>query len=128
MSNAGRMLVVLLGPLLGGCASVSAGSSAVMPKELLGVWELGHEQCLTPGNFDGDGRIEIKPNMILGYEDSSVPLKVAVVSQSPAAWRIEYLEEIGDYADRYAAIFALSGVHTLTIVDESRPAIYTRCQ
>ena len=114
--------------LLCSCASVSAGGPASMPKELQGVWQLGYEPCNLPGNLDSDDRIEIKSRLILGYEDSSEPLKVTVVSKRPAAWRIEYLKEIDDYADRYSAIFALSGDHTLTVVDESRPAIYTRCR
>lgn len=37
MTIAGRMLIAVICLLLGGCASVSAGSSVVMPEELLGT-------------------------------------------------------------------------------------------
>ncbi len=128
MKTAKKALFALSCVLLCSCASVSAGGPVVMPPALQGVWQAGYEPCSLPGDPDSDGRIEIKPGKIEGYEDTRIPLKVTTVSGSPAAWRIEYLLEIGDDADRYSAIFALSGAHTLTIVDDSRSAIYTRCR
>lgn len=128
MHIADKLRFVLPSLLLCSCASVSAGGPVSMPKELQGVWQPGPHPCVFPGNLDSDSRIEIKAHVIRGYEDSRVPLEVKRVSESPAAWRIDYLLEIGDYADPYSAIFALSGENAMTIVDESRPEIYVRCR
>lgn len=97
------------------------------PSQLQGVWELGFEPCKLPGNFDSDGRIEIKAHVLEAYEDHSVPVKIVRVSSSPLAWRITYLLHIDESTEKNSAIFALNGSHTLTIVDKSKPSIYSRC-
>ena len=100
---------------------------ANFPSQLRGVWELGFEPCKLPGNHDSDGRIEIKADVLEAYEDHSVPLKIVRVSSSPLAWRITYLLHIDESIEKSSAIYALNGSHTLTIVDKSKPSIYSRC-
>lgn len=97
------------------------------PSQLQGVWELGFEPCKQPGNYDSDGRIEIKADVLKAYEDHSVPVRIVRVSSSPLAWRITYLLHIDGSTEKNSAIYALNGSHTLTIVDQSKPSIYSRC-
>jgi hypothetical protein len=109
------------------CAVSAKPPSAIYPKQVQGVWQLGYEPCKLPGDIDSDGRIEIKAGILEAYEDVSLPLKVVRVSKSPDAWRITYLLRIDGNQDQHSAVYALSGSHTLTIIDDSRPAVYTRC-
>ncbi len=97
------------------------------PSQLQGVWELGFEPCRLPGNLDSDGRIEIKADVLEAYEDHSVPVRIVRVSSSPLAWRITYLLHIDESTEKNSAIYALNGSHTLTIVDKSKPSIYSKC-
>lgn len=97
------------------------------PSQLHGVWELGFEPCKLPGNLDSDGRIEIKAQVLEAYEDHSVPVETVRVSSSPLAWRITYLLHIDEFTEKNSAIYALNGSRTLTIVDKSKPSIYSRC-
>ncbi len=109
------------------CAAPALCKEVNFPRQLQGIWELGFEPCKLPGNLDSDGRIEIKAYVLEAYEDHSVPVKIVRVSSSPLAWRISYLLHIDESTEKNSAIYALNGSHTLTIIDESKPSIYSRC-
>lgn len=122
-----RALALLMVAASCAAPALSKDPKVDFPKQLQGVWELGFEPCKLPGNFDSDGRIEIKAYVLEAYEDHSVPVKIVRVSSSPSAWRITYLLHIDESVQKSSAIYALNGSHTLTIIDESKPSIYSRC-
>ncbi|UOF17280.1 hypothetical protein IEQ11_11900 [Lysobacter capsici] len=102
--------------------------NANIPKELRGIWDVQGQPCKPPGNPDSDTRIDISPTSINGYEHWYSPRSVEQLSNSPKTWRIQSkMHSDGEESDQ-TQIFAISGVDTLTVIDNSSPEIYERCK
>ena len=100
---------------------------AAYPKQILGVWEGGYEACKLPGNLDSDQRIEFKPHLLDDYEQHSKPVQVVQVSRTPLAWKITSILYIDENHLSQSEIYVLNTSGRLTIVDQSRTEVYTRC-
>lgn len=122
------MLAVLLGPLLGGYASVSAGGLAVMPKELLGTWQYGHAPCSASVFGESDTAIRVESSKILGYEHRDTIKTVERISTSPSAWRILRVSDVApaEVQDQ-PEIFVRNG-ERMTITDGVTARTYTLCK
>lgn len=127
MTNHARLTFTTLALMLSACSTIHA-SPASYPKQILGVWEKGFAPCKFPGNLDSDSRIEVKPKILIHYEESSKPVSVVRISKEPLAWKIQSKLDMGDdYFHDRSQIFIL-GIDTLTIADKHMTFIYTRCK
>ena len=108
--------------------AVAKRPNAAYPEQLLGVWEGGYESCMLPGNLDSDARIEIQRGALNDYEQHSKPTHVIQVSTKPLAWRISSILHVDGQDSSQSEIYVLNGSGQLTIADESRTEVYTRCE
>ena len=108
--------------------AIAKRPSAAYPEQLLGVWEGGYEPCKFPGNLDSDARIEIQRSVLNDYEQHNKPVHVIQVSSKPLAWKIGSILYADGQDSSQSEIYVLNGSGQLTIVDESRTEIYTRCE
>lgn len=104
---------------------------ASFPDELHGFWIPEGGDCPEQGqSYDGDQVLDITAGQLLGYEETSKPTKVALLSKAPKAWRVESLIDIGPsgiYERAGPMIFVLSK-WTLTVVDDNNATVFKRCQ
>lgn len=112
------------------CATAETRPDAArFPEALLGIWEAGVESCKSPGNLDGDQRIEIRPAQRIGYEDRADVTGVVQVSDDPLAWKIQSLVHYGSDTDKQQELYILHrqdrGV--LAIANASQTVSYVRC-
>ncbi len=113
----------------GGCASAQTSDGrAVMPAELVGVWDIVASGCTGQGNPDSDTRLVITPAGIDNYEQTFKPVTAASVSDRPRAWNIRSTLTFDGESNGYQALYALHGGDRLTIVDEHRTETYSRCK
>lgn len=105
---------------------------AQYPREIRGHWIpsdfLGIDStCKLAERLESDSLIEIKAQVIVGYEESSKPLKVGLLSKQPMVWRITSVTDIGyGYEPDADAIYAI-GKGMLTVITTDRVTRYTKC-
>lgn len=110
--------------------STCANTSIEYPVELIGIWQGDELTCRLPGNIDSDTRMEIKPDRLLDYEQWNEPISIRQISVRPNAWEIISRLHIDERAIEHHEIYVLHGFQqgTLTVIDESRSAVYARCK
>lgn len=85
--------------------------------------------CSSPVNHDSDSLIDIGGNELGHYEDSSKATRVVQISETPPAWSIDSLLNVGGdgYDRKVSELFVLSG-DRLIIAGTDGFETYAKCK
>lgn len=104
-------------------------STANYAEAILGTWMPEDVACSSPVNYDSDSLIDIGRNELGYYEDLGKATHVVQVSETPPAWRIDSLLNVGGdgYNRKVSELFVLSG-DRLIIAGTDGFETYARCK
>jgi len=102
-----------------------AAEAARFPQEVIGTWDLGPAACKLPVNPDSDTPIEIRPQRLLGFENTDTLRRISQISNDPVSWLVSTESNVapGVGVDE---IYVVKGDY-LTITDGEAVRSYRRC-
>lgn len=105
------------------CETLST-ADATCSQEIRSVWMLGDEPCSLPGYYDSDSGIEIRRDLLVGYEEPLRPIMVRRIAKFPAAWSvsiaINIVEPAHDRSRRARLAEMLSAIDVEHVLDPVR--------
>ena len=98
------------------------------PTELIGTWEITSSSiCNLPMDQDSQTAIFIREKELVEYEEWLEPIRIKQISKNPSAWKVDSIQHIYERKSRKTQIFVLDKRGRLTISDDHRTNIYSRC-
>lgn len=120
--------VLLLSAIFSCQAAPVGAASATFPVELQGVWDAHPWPCDAAVPSDSDMRFLIEGGVRRNYEDDDILVSLDRIAIEPSAWRVSSVSSLDPDGSREdARIYVLAG-DRLTVADEARTEVYTRCR